>query len=84
MCNIYFLFKQGRKLPYICIKCNKSRGELLERERYSFGILDIIHGLPIIHSKDLDRDREIERKEQGQKLSIRIYVSQGCIKVRRP
>ena len=39
------------------------RGELLERKREFW---DFIHGLPIIHSKDYERDRERERKERGK------------------
>ena len=50
------------------------RGELLERERDSFGILYTGYLLSIVKIKreiERGKKRERERKEQGQKLSIR-------------
>jgi hypothetical protein len=56
--------KQGRKCPYICIKCNKRRtiGERIrKRERDSFWILYTGYLLSIVKIKrKRERDKQIK------------------------
>ena len=58
--------KQGRKHPYICIKCNKrgTFGERKERERKRFGILYTGYLLSIVKIK---REKERERKREKKR-----------------
>ena len=55
------------------------RGELLERERDSFGILYTVYLLSIVKIK-----RVIRRELRARTKVIQKNVSQGCNKVRNP